>query len=281
MRKRARFLKRVDRLFPKPVHPFNLRDEKGKSYAEWQFEKGIDTIKFFLPVNTADEMFRDKVVLDIGCGAAGKTLFYASHGVAHIYGLEFLAHYKDEAEKLAEKLGFSERFTFLSGDAARLPFDDNSIDTVILNDVFEHLDNPEQSLLEAYRVLKPGGRIYLNFPPYHHPFGAHLSDAISMPWVHLFFSDATLIEVYKDAVAPLPDGAGRIAFRISKDNAEQEYFSYINKMTIRRAKKILQRTGLRPIYYHEAPLRSIFAPLKKLPILKEVAVKMVVCVFEK
>jgi len=281
MRKSAKLLKRIDRIFPKPVHPFNLRDEQDKSYAEWQFEKGINTVQFFLPVNTMEEMFLGKTVLDIGCGAAGKTLFYASHGVEHIYGLETLSHYQTEAEALAEKLGFFDRFTFLTGDAAALPFNDDSIDTIIMNDVFEHFDHPEAALLEAYRVLKPGGRIYMNFPPYHHPFGAHLSDAISMPWVHLFFSDETLIEVYKDAVSTLKDADERIAFRIATDDNGRAYFSYINKMTVRRAKQILRDVSLTPIYYHEAPLRNIFAPFAKLPLLRELMVKMVVCVFEK
>jgi ubiquinone/menaquinone biosynthesis C-methylase UbiE len=284
MRIAAKICKRLNKLFRKPIHPFNLRNEQGVSYAEWQFEKGIDTIKFFLPVATLDEMFKDKIVLDIGCGAAGKTLFYASQGVKKIYGLEFLEHYRDQANTLVEKYAdqpWVERFEFLAADAVKLPFEDNSIDTIIINDVFEHLDQPEKSLQEAFRVLRKGGRIYLNFPPYHHPFGAHLSDAISIPWVHLFFSDATLIEVYKDAVAELPDGAERVTFRISEDGNGVAYFSYINKMTIARARRIFRTMGLKPIYYHEAPLRPIVALFAKLPLLKEVFVKMVVCVFEK
>ena len=281
MRAAAKVCKKINRLFPPPVHPFNVRAETGVSYAEWQFAKGLDTIKFFLPVATPEEMFKDKVVLDMGCGAAGKTLFYASYGVKKIYGLELLGHYQAEANTLAAKLGFADCFEFMAEDVAKLPFDDNSIDTIIINDVFEHLDEPEASLREALRVLKQGGRIYLNFPPYHHPFGAHLSDAIFIPWVHLFFADATLIEVYKDAVSTLPDGVERVKFRISETKDGVPYFSYINKMTIKRAKRIFKTMGLRPIYYREVPLRKIVAPLAKLPLLKEVFVKMVVCVFEK
>ncbi|HHY12372.1 MAG TPA: hypothetical protein GX529_07055 [Firmicutes bacterium] len=79
------------------------------------------------------------------------------------------------------------------------------------------------------RILKPGGRLYVDFGPYYHLFGAHLQDAIGFPWGHLFFDDKTLIKVYKDLVSQYPDGQQRINFRISEDSDGQEYFSYINK----------------------------------------------------
>ena len=265
---------------PLPVHPFN-NQAGGKTYAEWQYEKGSDTIAFFLPFSEIDEMFKGKTVLDVGCGAAGKTLFYASQGVEKIYGLEILEKYREEADNLAAKLGLSHLFEFVCADATKLPFEDSVVDTVIMNDAFEHIPDPEKALKEALRVLKPGGRVYINFPPYYHPFGAHLSDAIGLPWVHMFFSDKTLIKVYGDAVSSLPDGQERLDFRISKDDSGKEYFSYINKLTIRRARKIVKDLGLTPVYHHEAPLRSYFKVFAKIPVLKEMFVKMVVYVFEK
>ena len=42
------FLHQCNKLFPKPVHPFNLQNAGGKSYAEWQYEKGAETIKFYV-----------------------------------------------------------------------------------------------------------------------------------------------------------------------------------------------------------------------------------------
>ena len=168
----------------------------------------------------------------------------------------------------------------MCADAAELPFESDSIDTVIMNDAMEHFPEPEKVLKEALRVLKPEGRVYVNFPPYYHPFGAHLSDAVGIPWVHVFFSDATLIQVYKDAVAELPDGDARIEFRISRDENGAEYFSYINKMTISRFKKILKEQGIQPAYYAEIPLRNL-KPLIHIPGIKEAAVKMVSCVIEK
>jgi len=281
MRMKAKICKKVNSKFPLPKHPFNLNNDGVMTYSEWQYSKGIDTIKFYLEFLSAEEMFKNKIVVDIGCGAAGKTMYYASLGVEKIHGVEILSKYKVEAEALAKKLNLENKFNFVSSDAANLPFEDNSIDTIIMNDAMEHVDEPEKVIKECIRVLKMGGRLYLNFPPYHHPFGAHLSDAIGIPWVHLFFDDATLIEVYKDAVANLPDGKDRIEFRIAKKANGEEYFSYINGMTLVRFKAILKQLNITPIYYKEVPLRDITKVLARTPLLKEMFVKMAVCVIEK
>lgn len=272
---------KVNKLFKLPVHPFNLNNEGKKTYPEWQYEKGIDTVKFYLKHNTVDEIFRDKSVLDIGCGAGGKTIFYASQQVKSIIGVEILNKYKNDAEELAKKYSINDKFTFVCSDASETPFDDESFDTIIMNDAMEHVDEPEKVLDECYRILKKGGKIYLNFPPYNHPYGAHLSDAIGMPWVHVFFSQKTLINTYKELVKNLPDGKDRIEFRISKRPDETEYFSYINKMTIKRFQNIMQNSKFDMEYYKEEPLLNAVKYFSKLPFFKEYFVKMVVCVLKK
>lgn len=273
--------KKLNTLFPVPIHPFNLSNQQKMTYAQWQYEKGIDTIKFYLNKTTTDEMFSDKVVLDVGCGAAGKTIYYASGGVKEIYGLEILDKYREEANRLAAEKGYGHIFTFVSEDASHMSFQDNYFDVIIMNDAMEHVDKPNKVLNECYRVLKPGGKLYLNFPPYNHPFGAHLSDVIGFPWVHRFFSEQTLINVYKDLVKNKPDGNERIDFRISRDKNGRQYFSYINKMTIKRFNKILNKSSFKVSYYCEVPLRSGLKLLAKLPVFKEFFVKMVVCILEK
>ena len=279
MNLRAKLLKKLNSFFKVPKHPlFDLQEGSVKSYARWQFDKGEETIKFYLDHTTAEDMFSGKTVADIGCGAAGKTLYFASFGVKHIYGVELLENYKQEAEALAAELGLSDKFTFVANDAARLPFDDSTIDTIILNDAMEHVDEPEAVLLECMRVLAAGGRIFLNFPPYHHPYGLHLQDAIALPYAHLFFSEKTMISVYKDAVKNLPNGEERVKFRISECG---EKVSFINKMTIRRFKKILAKLGIQPLYYKEVPLRKKLALLAKIPVVKEGFMQMVVCVIQK
>lgn len=278
---KTKICKSVNKLFPLPLHPFNLQNEGIKSYSEWQYEKGVDTLKFYLEKFTLDDMFKDKVVLDVGCGAGGKTAYYAAQGVKKVYGVDVVESYEEQANEIAKKKGLEDKFEFILGDSANLTFEDNYFDTIIMNDAMEHVDNPLETLNECYRVLKKGGKLYVNFPPYYHPFGAHLSDCIGIPWVHMFFNDETLIDVYKDLVKDLPDGEDRISFRISKDDNEKEYFSYINGMTIKWFNDLLKQTNYKVAYYKEVPLRNFFKPLANMPKVKEAFVKMVVCVLEK
>ena len=269
----------VNKLFPLPLHPFNTQSEGGMSYAEWQYERGEDTIKFYLEYTDKDSMFGGKDVLDVGCGAGGKSLFYLGCGANKVVGIDIVPKYKEESESLAEKLGLC-GFEFALEDASRTTFADCSFDTIIMNDAMEHVAEPEATLREMHRILKPGGKLYVNFPPYNHPYGAHLSDVIGMPWVQCFFSDKTMIAAYKELVANKPDGEDRIDFRISKNDKGEEYFSYINKMTIKRFKRIKADCPFKVSYYKEAPLRTFLKPFCH-GFLKEYFVKMVVCVFEK
>ena len=264
----------INKLFKKPPHPFNMQANGEMSYAEWQFENGERTIAFYLARYTRDEMFGDKNILDIGCGAGGKSLYYASVGAKCVTGMDIIEEYAKDSAALADKLGLSDKFEFVLGDAAKMPFSDGSFDAIIANDAMEHVGDPAAVLKECMRVLLPGGRLYLNFPPYNHPYGAHLSDAIGIPWVHVFFGQKSLIRAYKKLVGGLPDGEQRIKLRISARPNGEEYFSYINKMTIKKFKKLVGELGLTMEYYKEE--RFI-----KIPVLREFLTRMVVCVIKK
>jgi len=44
----SKILIALNKCFKAPIHPFNLQKEGIKSHAMWQYEKGADTIKFYL-----------------------------------------------------------------------------------------------------------------------------------------------------------------------------------------------------------------------------------------
>jgi SAM-dependent methyltransferase len=279
----------ANKFFRAPAHPFNTQSGGGATYAEWQFERGGDTVRCYSGWRRLEEeggpeaMFRGKDVLDIGCGAAGKTVYYATLGAGSVVGVDILEKYRSEAEGLAERKGVAGKFSFACCDASKLAFPDGSFDTVVMNDAMEHVADPEGSLRECMRVLRPAGRLYVNFPPYGHPYGAHLSDAIAIPWVHLFFSERSMVEAYKKLVAGLPDGSERVALRFAARPGGGDRIAYINKMSISRFKRILKRAApwARLAYYRELPLRGFLAAPAKLPGVKELFVRMVVAVIEK
>ena len=277
----ARRIIRINSLLPAKKHPFNSQNSGGKSYARWQFEKGKDTIVLFLEKYTAKEMFSGKRVLDMGCGAGGKSMYYATLGASSVVGADIVPDYKEQSAALAESLGLSDKFTFVLSSADSIPYPDKSFDTVIMNDFMEHVSEPEKALREALRLLDDGGRIYVNFSPYYHPYGAHLWDAISIPWVHVFFSEKAMIEAYKYLISSLPDREYRENLRITRRDDGSEYLGYINKMTIARYYAMLDSMGIVPVYKKEVPLRPVFTPLARMKSLKEKFVRMVVTVIEK
>jgi len=52
----------------------------------------------------------------------------------------------------------------IEGSAYHLPFDDGFFDGVLLNNVLEHLERPEDALAEIWRVLKRGGSLIIEVP---------------------------------------------------------------------------------------------------------------------
>ena len=279
MRVSTRVLLFLNRFFPLPVHPFNLANQGRMTYAEWQFERGSATLENFRDFISPEAMMKGKTVLDIGSGAGGKTLYYATLGARRVCGVDVVPRYREEAAALAQAKGLAGRAEFLCADATRLPFPEGSFDVVIANDVLEHVPDPEGLLRESHRVLRRGGRSYINFPPYYHPYGAHLSDAIGIPWVHAFFCEPTLIQAYRVLVRGLPDGQARLDLRLGESTAGPERLGYINHMTIRRFERLRRRSPFKTAYRRRVPLRQALGPLAR--ILPEFFVKAVVCVLEK
>ena len=45
-----------------------------------------------------------------------------------------------------------------------MPIEDNIFDAILCTQVLEHLEFPRESVKEMYRVLKPGGKVYMTVP---------------------------------------------------------------------------------------------------------------------
>lgn len=99
-------------------------------------------------------------VLDVGCGAGVDAIAAARFVGAggFVAGLEFspamLARAKDNAVVCGR-----ESIELTQGGAERLPYPDASFDLVISNGVYNLVQDKPRALAEAFRVLKPGGRM--------------------------------------------------------------------------------------------------------------------------
>jgi len=90
-------------------------------------------------------------LLDLGCDDGSRTEKYArAAGAEHMYGVEVV----ESRAALARERGIDVISADLGG---RLPYDDESFDAVVSNQVIEHLFDTDLFVSEAFRVLKRGG----------------------------------------------------------------------------------------------------------------------------
>ncbi len=99
-------------------------------------------------------------LLDVAGGTgdiAFRFLKRAGYGEATV--LDLTAEMLEEGQRRAEAARLSDSLTWVVGDAMNLPFDDNSFDVYTISFGIRNVTRPEEALDEAYRVLRPGGRL--------------------------------------------------------------------------------------------------------------------------
>ena len=65
----------------------------------------------------------------------------------------------DEGRRRAEAAAMADRMEWVAGDAMALPFPDASFDVYTISFGIRNVTRPETALAEAFRVLRPGGRL--------------------------------------------------------------------------------------------------------------------------
>ncbi len=96
-------------------------------------------------------------VLDIGCGLGGPCRMLADDYDCHTTGIDISKEYIRTATKLSKLVNLENKTDFIHGDAANLPFDNNSFDVVWTQHVQMNISDKKRFYSEINRVLRVGG----------------------------------------------------------------------------------------------------------------------------
>jgi cyclopropane fatty-acyl-phospholipid synthase-like methyltransferase len=98
-------------------------------------------------------------VLDAGCGIGGSSIWIAKQYGNTVTGITISSKQAMYAQQHARRHGVADRVSFQVADFCATPYADASFDVVWALESSCHALNKADFLREAYRVLRPGGRL--------------------------------------------------------------------------------------------------------------------------
>jgi ubiquinone/menaquinone biosynthesis C-methylase UbiE len=105
-------------------------------------------------------------LVDLGCGRGGPGLWLAQSRGARLIGVDFSAVAIRQATERAGLFGLADRARFVVGDLAATGLADGLADAVVSIDALHFAADPTVAAREAWRLLRPGGRLVLtNWQP--------------------------------------------------------------------------------------------------------------------
>lgn len=174
----------------------------------------VDAVQSGWFLNASDELFSgfaigpQDVVLDVGCGAGGATLFCANRG-AHVVFSDVVP---EKIEALRQKLEQTPARAVegLVSDSNPLPLAADYATRVIALEMLEHVDDPATVLRELVRVGQPGALYLLAVPD---PVGEHIQQDCAP--AH-YFQPPNHIHIFeREAFSQLVEQAGLVIERRS------------------------------------------------------------------
>lgn len=157
---------------PEPSVPADVYDDayyKGwcAGYAEWTASNGAEVAGIYPGFLHRAGLRPGEIVIDIGAGRGELLVTAAEMGATRAYGVEYSPSAVRLAQHTIDVHGAADHAEVVLADARSVPLPDEVADLVCFVDVVEHLSPIElhAALLEARRLLRPGGRVVAHTMP--------------------------------------------------------------------------------------------------------------------
>jgi SAM-dependent methyltransferase len=101
---------------------------------------------------------KNACVLDLGCGFGLMATIFGLFGSREVVGYDLNDEKIEGFKKLLSHLNSEiQNVKPVLGDSSKIEYPNEYFDVVISNEAFSHIREPEESIAEVHRVLKPGG----------------------------------------------------------------------------------------------------------------------------
>jgi demethylmenaquinone methyltransferase / 2-methoxy-6-polyprenyl-1,4-benzoquinol methylase len=98
-------------------------------------------------------------ILDVASGTAGVAIALASRTTTRVVGVDLTEQMLRQGKRNVARAGLADRIDLVTGRAEQLPFPDASFDALTFTYLLRYVDDPQATLTELARVVKPGGRV--------------------------------------------------------------------------------------------------------------------------
>ena len=226
----------------------------------------------FYPKHNLKKEFEGKKLLDLGCSIGGDTFVMGENWKPKaLTGLDFSKESILAAQDFNQIHSSKVNYSFVSGYAEKMPFEDNSFDAIVSHDTVEHVRSVKKTLSECKRILRKGGAAYIVFPSFKLPFGgAHVDSVTKTPFLEWFFSPKAINEAYQDIIGnwgPEHDWF-RPAAETEGDWAVVKGGIGVNGTTYAEFQKTANEVGFDEIEFIKIPLLYVSNTSNKYPIVK-------------
>ena len=219
----------------------------------------IENKKFWQRLSLKPD-FKNKTILDFGCGHGSLAIEIANLGAQKVIGVDlnndlinFAKENLDENfPALKNKVEF-EVVDLLKTDKFK------EVDYIVAKDTFEHSSNLDKILQKFHQILKKDGMVLAGFGPLYNFYnGDHGRTEVYLPWFHIIIPEKILIN--------------RLNKKYKKNLRKIEDLG-LSKYSLRDYVRIFEESNFEITYFKtnfsEHPLAFIFNILSKVKIFEE------------